>query len=64
MESGFLGGLRLPFVRPLLLQCAEVMGSEAIVTGRNIKNDMCRNTDPNAKIRDSVVETCPNWRKN
>ena len=46
MESGvFLGGL--PW------QGATAVGSEAIVTGRNI-TDMAQNTDPNAKIRDIV----------
>ena len=30
------------------------MGSEAIVTGRNIISDMAQNTDPNTKICDIV----------
>ena len=35
-------------------QCSKAVGSEAIVTGRNIIGDMAPNTDPNARIRDIV----------
>ena len=49
--GSFLGGLwRL--VRPLLWKAAKAIGSESLVTGRNVLTDMARYTDPNAKIRD------------
>ena len=35
-------------------QGAKNVGSEALVTGRNIISDMARNTDPDEKIRDIV----------
>ena len=49
-----MGGLWRSVVLPLLWQGAKAMGSEAIVTGRNIITDMAQNTDPNPKIRDIV----------
>jgi len=54
MGSFFFGGVWSSFVRPLLCQGAQAVGSEALVTGRNIISDMARNTDPNAKIHDIV----------
>jgi len=52
--GSILGMLWRSFVCPLLWQCAKAMGSEAIVTGRNIITDMAQNTDPKPKIRDIV----------
>ena len=49
-----MGGLWHSFVRPLLRQGAKTVGSEALVTGRNIISDIARNTEPDAKIRDIV----------
>ena len=46
---------------PLLWQCSKAVGSEAIVTGRNIIGDMARNTDPNARIRDTVRRNGTEW---
>ena len=39
-------------MRPLLWQGTKTVGSEALVTGRNIISDMAWNTDSDAKIRD------------
>ena len=41
-------------VRPLLWQGDKSVGSEALVTGRNIMSDIAQNTDPHANIRDIV----------
>ena len=60
--GSFLGGLWSPFVRPLLWQGAKTVGSEALVTGRKIISDMAWHTDPDAKIRDIVLEKRPNRR--
>ena len=49
--GSFLGGLWRSSVRPLLWQGAKTVGSEALVTGRNIISDMA---NPDAKIRDVV----------
>jgi hypothetical protein len=43
------------FVRvSIAMAGCKAMGSEALVTGRNIITDMARNTDPNAQLRDIV----------
>ena len=57
LESGILGGLCRLFVRSLLWQRSKTMSTEALLTRRNIVTDM---TDPNAKIRDIVLETYAN----
>ena len=59
--GSFLGGLWLSYVFPLLWQCSKAVGSEAIVTGRNIIGDMAWNTDPNARIRDTVRRNGTEW---
>ena len=38
--GSFLGGPWRLFVRPLLWQGSKAVGSEALVTGRNIRTDM------------------------
>ena len=55
--GSFFGRLWLWYLPPLLWQGAKALGSEAIVTGRNISSDMAQITDPNTKMRDIVVET-------
>ena len=49
-----MGGLWRSFVRPLLWLGAKGMGSEALVTERNIIRDMAGNKDLKADIRDIV----------
>jgi hypothetical protein len=49
----FLGWL-LRFLLPMFRKVAKAIVLEALVTGRNFVNDMARNTDSNAKIRDII----------